>query len=163
MKICKWLAISSLVIVFGIMSGASYALNPFGSSSSAANNDSRTPAALFTYVDSMTSLNQKLSDAKQAKKPVMIEFFATWCPYCKAVDTNVLSDPKIRQLMSDFVTLRVDISENSLELASMMDRYQVYGVPTMIFYDKQGQQYKARNLDDGITKAGLLSTLKKLA
>tara|TARA_R110000868_G_scaffold15698_27_gene71692 strand:- start:204 stop:707 length:504 start_codon:yes stop_codon:yes gene_type:complete len=123
----------------------------------------RSPSSLFTYVTTQAALDEKLAEAKRQKKPVMIEFFATWCPYCKKVDQNVLSDAAIQASMKDFTTIRVDISEQSFELAQMMETYRVYGVPMLVFFDKEGRPFNASDLNEGITKRRLQSTLDKLA
>ena len=88
----------------------------------------------------------------------MIEFFATWCPVCKRVDSEVLSDDQIRTSMKSFTTIRVDLSERNPELAKIMETYHVLGVPTFVFFDKQGKQVK---LDDSqeITASYLQSVL----
>jgi thiol:disulfide interchange protein DsbD len=152
------------VVLIGAVSGHIKVLNPVSAAYSAETQAAlSSPSSLFTYVSTSSQLQEKIAEAKEAHKPVMIEFFATWCPYCKALDRNVLSDAEVRKSMKAFATLRVDISVNSQELSDMMDEYHVYGVPTLIFFDKDGSLYNADNLSDGITKSGLLTTLRKLS
>lgn len=125
-------------------------------------NVKRPASSLFTYIDTLPKLQQKIAAATQLGKPVMIEFFATWCPVCKHVDADVLSNEQIRASMKSFVTIRVDLSERSPELARIMESYQVLGVPTLVFFDKQGKQVK---LDESreITTSYLQSILTSLA
>ncbi|HTM64515.1 MAG TPA: protein-disulfide reductase DsbD [Gammaproteobacteria bacterium] len=123
----------------------------------------RPPSSLFTYVDSLPKVKAKLAAAKSQHKPVMMEFFATWCPFCKQVDKEVLSEPEIRKSMKSFVTIRVDVSERNPELAKIMEEYNVFGVPTMVFYDKNGNLVDANNLNEGISKDNLQSMLTRLA
>ena len=92
----------------------------------------------------------------------MVEFFATWCPHCQRVDQEVLTDKKIRSSMKKFVTLRVDVSERNPQLAVIMEKYHVMGVPTMLFFDKNGKRYDADSLEQGITQDGLQQVLNKL-
>lgn len=124
---------------------------------------SRPTSTLFTYIDTLSALKNKLAQAKQQHKPVMMEFFAAWCSSCKEVDREILSDTSIRSSMKSFVTIRVDVSERNAELSRMMAAYNVVGVPTMLFFDKNGQLYDASNLNDGITKDNLQTILNKLA
>jgi len=121
------------------------------------------PSALFTYVTTLEELQQKIREAKQMHKPVMIEFFATWCPDCKAVDENVLSSIAIQNSMRAFVTLRVDASNSSAELSRMTKKFNVLGVPTMIFFDKHGRRMNTPQLDNDITLQGLQATLQQLS
>ena len=123
----------------------------------------RSPSSLFVYVDSMGDLQKKLRSAKNAGKPVMIEFYASWCPVCRKVDQTVLSDRDVQASMRGFTAIRVDVSETNASLNRMMEEYQVYGVPTMIFYDKNGKLFETNKLNSGITKQDLISTLRELS
>lgn len=162
---------SVLVLVYGmfILAGAAHGNDDIFAplSATATSNElnvasKRPPSSLFTYVDTLPKLQQKLTIAAAANKPVMIEFFATWCPVCKRVDAEVLSDDVIRQQMKAFMTIRVDLSERNPELAKIMETYHVLGVPTLVFFDKQG---KPVQLDDSqeITKDYLSSLLTRLS
>lgn len=125
---------------------------------------SQAPASsLFTYVNSLSKLKARVASAASQQKPVMIEFFATWCPYCKKLDRDVLSSNEVRQSMRRFVTLRVDVSDESPEINRMMDAYNVVGVPTLIFYDKNGNLYDASSLNDGVSRDNLLEILNQLS
>ena len=163
--------VSVLVLAYGLLlltGAASGHDNPFNPLQAAyainsANDTPRPPSSLFTYVQTQSAFKAKLAAAKAEQKPVMVEFFATWCPFCKEVDKNVLSDVDIRKQMTSFVTLRVDVSERNPELASMMEEYHVYGVPTMLFFDKSGKAYPAEGMRDGITINNLSTVLKELA
>lgn len=123
----------------------------------------KSPASLFTYVDTLPQLQQKLRTAKSEHRPVMIEFFASWCPVCKGVDREILSDDTVQNSMRGFKAIRVDVSETNPDLMRLMQEYQVYSVPTMVFYDKNGNLFQADELSDGISKDSLLSTLKQLS
>lgn len=156
--------IYGVLILVGAASGHTDLLHPLQvEQSSEAIDTPRPPSSLFTYVQTLPALQKKIQDAKLAHKPVMIEFFATWCPDCKEVDTNVLSSTEIRKKMKSFSTVRVDVSERNPQLAEIMAKYNVLGVPTMIFIDKQGQLFDADKLNNGITKDGLLATLEQLS
>ncbi len=164
--------ISILALVYGITlfigaaSGHDSFLNPLATSNNtavAAADAPRPPSSLFTYIQTMPELQQKILDSKKDHKPVMLEFFATWCPDCKKVDTDVLSSTEVRQDMKAFTRIRVDLSERNPELATIMKKYNVLGVPTMVFFDKEGNQLNTDKLNNEITKDGLLSTLQQLA
>lgn len=153
-----------IILLIGAASGHDKILNPLGITQNTENTDSpRPPSSLFTYIQSLPQLEQKIIDAKKLNKPVMIEFFATWCSDCKKVDTDVLSDPNIRKIMKAFTTVRVDISERNPELSKMMQKYNVLGVPTMVFYNKKGELIHNDELNKEVTKEGLSTLLQQLS
>jgi thiol:disulfide interchange protein len=123
----------------------------------------RPASTLFQYVTTANALQKKLTLAKQMKKPVLIEFFASWCSDCKHVDKEILSDVDIRQQLKNFTAIRVDVSDRTPELYQMMEKYHVLGVPTMIFYNASGEQLTESQLGDKMTKDNLQIALKKLS
>jgi len=69
-------------------------------------------------------------------KPVLVDFFATWCGPCKMM-TPILHD--VKAAMGDRVTiLKIDVDKNP-EVAS---QFQVQGVPTLIVFKKGVVQWR---------------------
>ncbi len=68
----------------------------------------------------------------QSDKPVLVDFFATWCGPCKTMSPIL---EKVKAQLGEGVTiLKVDVDKNPKVAAS----YQVRGVPTLIIF-KEGQ------------------------
>ena len=66
----------------------------------------------------------------QSDKPVLVDFFATWCGPCKMM-TPILHD--VKTAMGDKVTIiKIDVDKNP-EVSS---QFQVQGVPTLIIFKR---------------------------
>lgn len=69
----------------------------------------------------------------QSEKPVLVDFFATWCGPCQQLGP-ILKEVK-DELGDNVSILKIDVDKNQ-QLAA---QYQVKGVPTMLLF-KNGKQ-----------------------
>lgn len=158
---CVAALIYGILLLLGAISGATELtapLDPFLSRGE----PTKHPQSLFHVVNHPKDFDELLSKAKRAHQPIMIEFYAAWCPDCREFDRQVLSDPHVQKLMQNFFAIRVDITKDSEALKALRKRYMVFGVPSMIFFDKNGKEVKdGRN--ETLNKAFLEQKLNQLS
>ncbi|MDZ7345839.1 MAG: thioredoxin family protein [candidate division KSB1 bacterium] len=73
-------------------------------------------------------------------KPVFIDFYADWCAPCKQLDRRTFSDPQVAELAESFVMLKVDCTQPNERVKSLMQQFQVSGMPTLVFLSKSGKE-----------------------
>lgn len=72
----------------------------------------------------------KFQELINGEKPVLIDFFATWCGPCQVLSPILV---EAKESFGDTVAIiKVDVDKNQ-EVAA---RFQVRGVPTMILFQK---------------------------
>ena len=85
-------------------------------------------------------LDQKRAEAKAAGRPVMIDFWAKWCVYCKKLDKLVWNVPEVVAEAQRFETIKVDATAtDDAEMTAIKEYFKVPGLPMIIFIDSRGE------------------------
>ncbi len=73
--------------------------------------------------------------ARDAGRPVVVDFTADWCTTCKDFEQDVLADAGIRARMADVTLVRADMTDYDAAAQALMKRFQVVGPPTLFLVD----------------------------
>ncbi|HAU5067968.1 TPA: protein-disulfide reductase DsbD [Citrobacter amalonaticus] len=93
----------------------------------------------FKPVASVEELKQALTEAKG--KPVMLDLYADWCVACKEFEKYTFSHPQVKQALGDTVLLQANVTANNAQDVALLKHLQVLGLPTILFFDAQGQEH----------------------
>lgn len=110
----------------------------------------------FIKINTLSALQLQLEQAKNAKKAVFLDFSADWCSDCQEMDSKVFNQPEIQKAMSDWISIKVDISTKNAEVDAIKKAFGIYGTPTMIFFNTSGEPITQ------MTSVGLISLSKML-
>jgi thioredoxin:protein disulfide reductase len=103
-------------------------------------NTAGLPATPFQRITSLRDLENYLSHAKIAGKPVIVDFYADWCVDCVRMEKATFSDPRVRQKMSGFVLLQADVTDNTPDAKAIKQRLAVLGPPATLFFSASGKE-----------------------
>jgi thiol:disulfide interchange protein len=81
------------------------------------------------------SFEDGLEIAKKERKPLMVDFEAEWCIWCKRLDETTYKDQQIITLSKKFIPVKVNCDKD-IDTAR---RYGVRGLPTIIFMNSEGE------------------------
>ena len=125
--------IYSVLLIAGSFSGAKSALNPlegFKNAGGASVNLSKNEPN-FIAVSNLTELENAV---KSSSKPVLIDFYATWCASCNELDEITFKDEAVLKKLDNFTLLRVDVTKNSSDDAQIMKKFGLIGPPAILFF-----------------------------
>jgi thioredoxin:protein disulfide reductase len=96
----------------------------------------------FQRVKNNAELDQAISHARG--RYVMLDFYADWCVSCKEMELFTFSDAAVLARMKEVQLLQADVTANDADDAALLKRFDLFGPPGILFFDKQGNEIKTR-------------------
>ena len=78
--------------------------------------------------------------ARDASRPAIVEFGADWCLPCIEMKRSTFVDPHVAREAEHFATFMADVTESSPRNDALLAEFGVVGVPTIIFYGRNGSE-----------------------
>ena len=89
--------------------------------------------ANVVVVDSYESFKQSLEKAHTQGRRVFVDFHASWCKNCLAMEETVFNKAAVQQKLQDFVVVRYQAERpNESPAREVLDMFGVMGLPTYV-------------------------------
>lgn len=128
-----------IIAFIGAVSGANNILNPLEKFTQKANNIGLENELQWKYVNNIDALEKAI---QVSTKPVMLDFYASWCVSCKELENITFKDERVIQTLEKFTLLKADVTNNTQEDKALQKRFNVFGPPALIFFDENKQEMK---------------------
>ena len=141
--------ISTVIFIFGVImivgavSGATNPLKPLDKFINNGVSSVKQDELKFTKIQNITQLEDAIS---KSSKPVILDFWATWCVSCKELDEITFKDPEVIKKLQNFTLLKADVTQNSDEDKALQKRFGIVGPPALIFWDTNKQEVKSAKI-----------------
>ena len=116
----------------------------------------------FQRIKTVDDLDREIAAASAAGKTTMLDFYADWCVSCIEMEEYTFTDAGVQAALSNTVLLQADVTKNDAKDKVLLERFGVFGPPTIIFFGKDGQQrhgyevvgyMKAKDFSDHVQSA----------
>jgi thiol:disulfide interchange protein DsbD len=148
------LLVYGALILVGVSAGSTNPLQPLRSLQAA------TPPEAVQQAQSLKQIKELIVRARG--KPIMLDFYADWCASCKVMEATTLSDPKVKEALSHFELIKIDVTANSARDQKILDYFHVIAPPTYIFFNAEGEQQNQLALVGEVSVAEFLVSLDAL-
>ncbi|WP_297942401.1 protein-disulfide reductase DsbD [uncultured Campylobacter sp.] len=91
--------------------------------------------AHFSFVRDLAQLRGEIENSK---KPVIVDFWASWCKNCEQSE-RAFADPALAGALDKFSLFKIDLSEDSEQNRAIKAHFNVFGPPTILFF-KEGAE-----------------------
>ena len=131
------LFILGVFLLIGAISGATSPLKPFEKITLLNGLKKNDEKLVFTKIKNIDELKEVM---KNSKKPVMIDFWASWCVACEELEDITFKDTEVIKKLQNFTLIKIDVTQNNEEDKALQKMFEVIGPPTLIFWDIRKQE-----------------------
>lgn len=135
--------ILGVILFVGAISGATNPLNPLEKFTSSKMTQISDEKLIFKKVKNIQELEVAI---KNSNKPVMLDFWASWCVSCKELEEITFQDEQVINKLQEFTLLKADVTENNDEDKALQKKFGVVGPPALIFWDKDKNEIQASRI-----------------
>lgn len=135
--------ILGIVLFVGAISGATNPLNPLEKFTSSKMTQVSDEKLIFKKIKNIQELELAI---KNSNKPVMLDFWASWCVSCKELEEITFQEEQVINKLQEFTLLKADVTENNDEDKALQKKFGVVGPPALIFWDKDKNEIQASRI-----------------
>lgn len=131
-----------IILLLGALAGRSNPLQPlaginFGGAALVAEQEHELP---FQRIKTVADLDRAVAAAASHGKSALLDFYADWCVSCKEMEAYTFTDSDVQAALANTVWLQADVTANNAADQELLERFGVYGPPTIIFFGADGAQ-----------------------
>lgn len=130
-----------LALGSGALLGGSNIVAPWPSSPPPPTRSSGRPAAPTLPFHTVTRRSQFQAALKAAHgRPVLVDFWATWCLDCKAMDAVTFANPRVQKRLAAMTLIRVDVTKNDAATHAILHALDLFGPPAIVLFNAAGRE-----------------------
>ena len=128
-------ALYGAVLIVGAATGGDSLLKPLARADmSHGGAQQQQEAPVFRPVANLREAQDAIRLAANSGRASMLDFYADWCVSCKELEAFTFPDARVREALADMQLLRVDVTENDADDKTILQHYNLFGPPALLFF-----------------------------
>lgn len=148
MKLFKLAAMVFLLygasLFIGVLSGSTSMLHPFEKFTTGTK--TTVPEAENKSAHLGYSLERLMKEVAASDKPVVVDFGKDSCTACAELEHITFPDPLVKEQLKNFTFIQIDLTANSEDDKALLKKYELFGTPNIIFFDKENNYLPEKSL-----------------
>lgn len=145
------LLVYGVVALVGALQGNDDPLNPISAQHNVAGaSQQHSIESPFQTIRNQQQLDQAVKThlAANPNGAVMLDYYADWCIACKVMEKEVFHHTDVQQHWPELLWLQIDVTDQTPEQVALMENYDLFGPPSMLFFTKNGEENTLRILGE---------------
>ena len=109
------------------------------------------------------SIDRLLKEVAASDKPVVVDFGKESCTACKELEEITFPDPRVKEQLRKFTFIKVDVTDNTEAEKALLKKFELFGTPNIIFFDKENNFLPAKSLTGFIKPQEFADHLEEVA
>jgi len=164
MKLFKLFAMVFLLygiaLFMGVLSGSTSMLTPFNKFTAVGSGTAVVEADKSGHLG--YSIARLMKEVEASEKPVVVDFGKDSCTACAELEHITFPDAKVKEQLKNFTFIQIDLTANSDDDKALLKKYELFGTPNIIFFDKENKYMPEKSLTGFIKPEDFAKHLESL-
>ena len=164
LKLFKLLAMAFLLygiaLFMGVLSGSSSLFSPFEKFTSGHSLSIEADTDKSEHLG--YSIERLIKEVKASDKPVVVDFGKDSCTACAELEHITFPNPMVQAQLKNFTFIQIDLTKNSDEDKALLKKYELFGTPNIIFFDKNNHYLPQKSLTGFVSPESFAKHLENI-
>ena len=149
-------------LFIGAISGAHSMFRPFASFTTASS------VTAVTHTEDKSghlgySVARLMKEVEASDKPVVVDFGKDSCTACTELEEITFPNPLVQTALKAFTFIQIDLTKNTPEDQALLKKFQLFGTPNIIFFDKKNNYLADKTLSGFIKPEDFAKHLESIS